>query len=84
MLILIYHYIDRIGEFSLPTMVWYNVYYHQKYYPGEPVDIYIQELINITQDKNLVITRVGLKIFFNMQVLLPAEKISRLTCYVRC
>ena len=27
-----------------------------KYYPGEPVNIYIQSLINIMDDKHLVIT----------------------------
>ena len=29
---------------------------HQKYYPGEPVKIYIRSLVNIIQDNNWVIT----------------------------
>ena len=28
----------------------------KKYYPGEPVNIYIQSLIHIIQDKNSLIT----------------------------
>ena len=34
----------------------YNIYDHEEYYPGEPVNIHIQSLINIIQDKNWVIT----------------------------
>ena len=29
-----------------------------KYYPGEPVNIYIQSLINIVQENNAVITSI--------------------------
>ena len=52
----IYYYIDIIGEFLLPPFFSYNIYDHQKYYSGEPVSIHIQSLINIIQDNNLLIT----------------------------
>ena len=34
----------------------YNIYNNEKYYLGEPVNIYIQSLINMIQDKNWLIT----------------------------
>ena len=37
----IYHYVEIIGELSLPLIFLYNIYDHQKYYPGEPVNIHI-------------------------------------------
>ena len=52
----IYHYVDRIGEFSLPTIFLYNIYDHENYNPGEPVNIHIQSLIYIIQEKNWVNT----------------------------
>ena len=44
------------GEFSLPP--FFNITYTivNRYYPDEPVNIHIQSLINITQEKNWGIT----------------------------
>ena len=55
MVMLIYHYVDIIGEFLLPLFFSYNMYDHQKYYPGEPVNINIQSLINTIQEDNWAI-----------------------------
>ena len=38
----IYRYIEIIGELLLPPNFLYNIYDDQKYYPGEPVYIHIQ------------------------------------------
>ena len=56
MVIVIYHYVERIEEFLLPLIFLNTVYYHEKYYPGEPVNILIQLLMNIVQETNQVIT----------------------------
>ena len=53
MLMVIYHYVERIlvtPNFS------YDIYDHEKYYSGEPVNINIQSFISITQEINWVIT----------------------------
>ena len=47
----IYRYVERIGEFLLPPIFLYNKYDHEKCYPGELVHIHIQPLINIIQEK---------------------------------
>ena len=52
----IYHYVERVGEFSLSLICSYSMYDHQKYYPGEPVTIHIRSLINMTQEENCLIT----------------------------
>ena len=49
----------------------------KKYYPGEPVNIHIQKIINIIQDNNRVITnkkgRGKLSLFFgNRAQVLPS------------
>ena len=44
------------GEFSLPPFVSITYTIMNKYYPGEPVHIHIQSLINIIQGSNWVIT----------------------------
>ena len=36
--------------------ILYNIYDPEKCYPGEPVNINIQSLINIIQEKNRAIT----------------------------
>ena len=36
----IYCYIEIIGEFLLPPNFLYNVYDHENYCPGKPVNIY--------------------------------------------
>ena len=52
----IYHYVERIGELSLLLNFLYNIYDYETIFPGEPVNIHIQSLINIIQDNNRVIT----------------------------
>ena len=51
-----YHYVKRIRRILVIPDFSYNIYAHEKYYPGEPVNIHIQSLINIIQDNNRVIT----------------------------
>ena len=52
----IYRYIERIGELLLPPIFLYKNIIMGRYYPGEPVNTHIQSLINIIQQKNWVIT----------------------------
>ena len=52
----VYHYVDRIGEFSLPPNFLYDIYDHKKDYPGEQVNRHMQQLINIIQEITWVIT----------------------------
>ena len=49
MVMVIYPYVERIGELSLPLILSDNIYDREKNYPGEPVNIHIQSLINIIQ-----------------------------------
>ena len=46
----------------------FNIYDHEKYYAGEPVNIHIESLINIIQDNNRVTPQEKdngkLKLFF--------------------
>ena len=56
MVIVIYHYVDRIRRILVTPNFLYNIYDHEKYYPGEPVNIHTQSLINIIQENNRVIT----------------------------
>ena len=42
MVMVIYHYIERIVEFSLSPMFLYNIYNNEKIVLGEPVNINIQ------------------------------------------
>ena len=60
---IIYHYVEReFGEnylsFNLPhppsQFFVKHMYDHEKYYPGEPVNIHKQSLINIIQENNWV------------------------------
>ena len=53
-LMLIYHYIDTIGEILLRLIFCITYVIIKKYYPGEPVHIHIQPLINIIQEYNWV------------------------------
>ena len=55
MVVIIYHYVERIEELFLPLICSYNIYDHQKYDPGKPVNIHIQPLMNIIQENNRVI-----------------------------
>ena len=54
----IYHHVEMIGELLLPPCFSYNIYDHEKYYPGEPDNIHIQSLIDIIQEKNWGITTI--------------------------
>ena len=46
----------EFGEFSLTPIFRIPYTITKKYYPGEPVNIYIQSLINIIQENNWFIT----------------------------
>ena len=37
----IYHYVERIWRIIYPPDFTYKIYDHEKYYPGEPVNIHI-------------------------------------------
>ena len=51
----IYRYVERIGEFLLPPIFSNNIYDNEKNYPYEPVNMNIVSLINIIQDNNRII-----------------------------
>ena len=57
-----YHYVERIREFSLPPIFLYNIYDREKYYTDEPVNIHIKYLTNIIQYKNWLITTKMIRI----------------------
>ena len=54
--IVIYHYVERIWRILVTRI--FNITYMiiNIYYPGEPINIHIQSLINIIQENNWVIT----------------------------
>ena len=52
----IYHYVGRIWRVLVTPNFLYNIYDDEKYYPGEPVNIQIQSLINIIKENNREIT----------------------------
>ena len=56
MVMVIYYYVEIIWIILVNPDFSYNIYDHEKYYPGEPVNIHIQSLINIIQENNWVIT----------------------------
>ena len=43
----IYHYAERIWRFIVTPNFLYNIYDHEKYYPGEPVNIHIRLRMNV-------------------------------------
>ena len=43
----IYHCIERVWGIVVTLNFLYNIYDHEKYYPGDPVNINIQSLLNI-------------------------------------
>ena len=57
MVMVIYYYVERIWRVLVTPAFLYNIYNHETYYSGEPVNTHIQSLINIIQEKNWVITR---------------------------
>ena len=52
----IYHYVQRIWRVLVTPLLFITYMTMNKYYPGEPINIHIQPLINIMQEKNWVIT----------------------------
>ena len=50
--IAIYHYVEIIWIIIITPNFLYDIYDHEKYYPGEPVNMHIQLLINIIQENN--------------------------------
>ena len=52
----VYHYVDRIWIILVTPNFLHNIYDREKYYPGEPVNVYIQSLINIIQVNSWLIT----------------------------
>ena len=46
----------EFGEFPLPPIFHITYTITKKYYPGEPVNIHMQSLINIIQEENWFIT----------------------------
>ena len=48
--------LKEFGELSLPPILCMTYTITKKYYPGEPINVHIQSLINITQENNWVIT----------------------------
>ena len=56
MVMVIYYYVEIIWIILVNPNFLYNIYDHEKYYPGEPVNIHIQSLINIIQENNWLIT----------------------------
>ena len=60
MVMVIYHYVERIWRMFVTPIFCITYTIMKKYYPGEPVNIHIQLLIKIIQDKNGVInTKMG-------------------------
>ena len=52
----IYHYVERIWRIIVTPVFCITYMTINIYYPGEPVNIHIQSLINIIQENNWVIT----------------------------
>ena len=48
----IYHYVERIWRIIVTPNYIYNIEDHEKYYPGEIINILIQSLIDIIQKNN--------------------------------
>ena len=42
MVMVIKHWVERIWRIIVIPAILYNIYDHEKYYPGEPVNINIQ------------------------------------------
>ena len=55
-LMVIYHYVDKIWRILITPVFCITYMIMNIYYPGEPVNIHVQSLINIIQDNNWVIT----------------------------
>ena len=48
----IFHYVERIWRILVTPDFLYNIYDHEIYYPGEPFNIHIQSLINNMRENN--------------------------------
>ena len=55
-LMVIYHCVARIWRILVTPNFCITYTIMEKHYPGEPVNIHIQSIINIIQDNNCVIT----------------------------
>ena len=55
-LMVIYHYVERTWRILVTPVFCITYMTINRYYPGEPVNIHIQSLINIIQENNWVIT----------------------------
>ena len=66
----IYHYIEIIWRIIVTPKFSYNIYDHEKYYPGEPVNINMKSLINVIQDKNWVTTIKRVRVNFHYFVVM--------------
>ena len=51
----VYHYVERIWRILVTPIFYITYIIINIYYPGEPVNIHIQSLINITQENNWVL-----------------------------
>ena len=56
MVMVIYHYIERIGIILISPVFCIIYTIMKKYSPSQPVNIHIQSLINMIQDNNWLIT----------------------------
>ena len=56
MVMVIYYYVEIIWKILTTPNFWITYTIMNKYYPGEPVNIHIQSLINIMPKNNRVIT----------------------------
>ena len=60
MLMVIYGYVESIGELLSPPIFPYKICDNEKYYPGEPVNIHIKSLIDMIQDNSCgIMTKKG-------------------------
>ena len=54
--LVIYHYNERIWRILVAPYFLYNIYDHEFFKPGAPVNINIQLFINVIQENNRLIT----------------------------
>ena len=66
------HFVEIIGEFLLPLIFLIIYMIMKKYYPGQPVNIHIQSLINIVQENDWLLppkkVRVSYHYFMVMEM----------------
>ena len=69
MVMVIYNYVQIIGELLLPLIFLYTIYDNRKNYMGKPVNIHIQSLINVIQDKNRAIIKKRVRVNYHYFVI---------------